>query len=97
MKYSEACKRALAVQDAVNPRAVARLLVDLLDRACKEGTDRAKGDSPVYLVMDKLASLGLYPQAFNGPFREGYQNCLRGAAEEVLEEESDPLRVWERE
>jgi len=75
-------KKALMCQDGVNPRAIARLLVEAVDAACEgTGSDGAKGDSAVYLVMDKLASLGLYPQSFDG-YGEHYDTCDR-LAEEV--------------
>lgn len=71
------CRDAISCQDACNPRAVARLLVELVDAACDraDSTYGAIGDSSVYLVMDKLASLGLYVQAIPGNYHQAYATC----------------------
>ena len=79
MTQQEARKKALAVQDACNPRAVARLLVEVIDSACENGggTAGARGNSAVYLVLDKLASLGLYEQCFEpNTYSKHYDACL---------------------
>lgn len=71
-------KEAYEIQNACNPRAVARLLVDAIDDACdrNNGTDGAAGDSAVYLIMDKLASLGLYKQSFDmDEISKHYDEC----------------------
>jgi hypothetical protein len=71
-------RAALDVQDGVNPRGIARLLVAAVDLACEEeqSTDGAGGNAAVYLIMDKLASLGLYPQHFGGDFPQHYATCM---------------------
>jgi len=77
MTEIQASKLAIEVQDASNSRGVARLLVRLVDRACEDAkcSDGAAGDPAVYLVMDKLASLGLYEQSLGGAFPEHYASC----------------------
>lgn len=83
MTKKEACEKALAVQNGCNPRGIARLLVEVVDRACAESTDGAKNDPAVYLVMDKLASLGLYPQSFGIEFSRHYDDCEKASNVEV--------------
>jgi len=80
----ESYQKALDVQDACNPRGIARLLVELIDEACEDesSTDGAKGNAAVYLVMDKLASLGLYHQRFGDPFNDYYDECKSKAKDQ---------------
>jgi hypothetical protein len=55
-KGREIARAVLSAQDACNPRALARILVDALDYFCAEGTER--GNCPeVRMLVDKLASL----------------------------------------
>lgn len=56
----EAARKALLVQDACNPRGVARLLVEVIDRACEHDSDGVQEDPATILVLDKLCSLARY-------------------------------------
>lgn len=82
-KEKELQQQAYNIQNAVNPRAIARLLVEAIDDACERnnGTAGAQGDSAVYLIMDKLASLGLYPQHFGDDYSRHYKVCLEATTE----------------
>jgi hypothetical protein len=63
---------ALAVQDAVNLRAIARLLVKAADLAAdKGGTDASYRDPAVVLITNKIESLVYSAQRFS----EAYAKC----------------------
>ena len=67
---------ALAVQDAVNLRAIARLLVQAADAAANaSGTAASYCDPAVVLIVNKIESLVHSEQRFN----EAYSECERRA------------------
>jgi hypothetical protein len=70
--------QALQVQDAVNLRAIARLLVAAADAAAdKGGTAASYRDPAVVLIVNKIESL-----VYSGDnFSEAYAECKRRAAE----------------
>lgn len=65
-------KQALDVQDAVNLRAIARLLVEAADLASKGGTEASYSDPAVVLIVNKIESL----VHSNERFSDAYQGCL---------------------
>ena len=64
-------KDALDVQDAVNLRAIARLLVTAADAAAKGGTEASYSDPAVVLIVNKIDSL----VHSNERFADAYKGC----------------------
>lgn len=64
---------ALAIQDAVNLRAIARELVKAADEACEQsgGTEASYSDPAVVLIVNKIESLVHSEQRFS----EAYKKC----------------------
>lgn len=58
-KHDDFCRDAMFVQDAVNLRAIARLLVAAADYAADNlgGTQASYEYAPVVMIVDKLQSL----------------------------------------
>jgi hypothetical protein len=64
-------KLALEVQDAVNLRAIARLLVQAADAAAdKAGTQASYDDPAVILIVNKIESLVNSSWRFDGAYHE---------------------------
>lgn len=67
------------VQDACNPKALARLLVRMIDEACEEGggTSGSVNDSGVVLVLAKLCDMHLVDVSWtSGPVAKAAKAAL---------------------
>ena len=71
--HADFCRDALFVQDAVNLRAIARLLVAAADHADNHfgGTEAAWRDPAVVLIVNKIESL----VQSNERFSDAYTQC----------------------
>lgn len=65
-------KEALDVQDAVNLRAIARMLVTATDAAARGGTAASYCDAAVVLIVNKIESLVHSQERFS----EAYKDCV---------------------
>lgn len=76
-------------QDGVNLRAIARLLVAAVDRACDQdgGTDASYADAAVIIIADKIQSLVRSENVWNAmeACRKAYQ-AERDAAPSGVQE-----------
>jgi len=76
---------ALEVQDAVNLRAIARLLVAAADVAADAGGTRASYDDPaVILIVSKIESLVRSQESMR--FQIAFENCRTLAERETQED-----------
>jgi len=70
---------ALSIQDACNERAVSRTLFTGLRSLRFEGI-QCEHHPAIYLIMDKLASMGLYTQDFDN-YSKAHDHCVTMAQE----------------
>jgi len=69
-----------SIQSASNISGVVRYMVQVIDTLKFEGlgSDEVNQHPFIYLIMDKLASFGTYPQCFSAGPEEGYSyHCER--------------------